>query len=69
MLKDKVKYGVSENVVIEAEISAPANEYKASALDYKQLNLLIEEACAIEDPTFLYLVVMAMTQGLRRGEL
>lgn len=69
MLKDKVKYGVSENVVIEAEISAPKTEYKASALDYKQLNLLIEEACAIEDPTFLYLVVMAMTQGLRRGEL
>lgn len=38
MLKDKVRYGVSENVVEGAEISAPKKEYKASALDYKQLN-------------------------------
>ena len=69
MLKDKVKYGISENVVEGAEISAPKKEYKASALDYKQLNELIVEACSLEDPTFLYLVVMSMTQGLRRGEL
>ena len=69
MLKDKVRYGVSENVVIGAEISAPQKEYKASALDYKQLNELIIEACSLEDPSFLYLVVMSMTQGLRRGEL
>lgn len=69
MLKDKVKYGISENVVIGAEISAPKKEYKAAALDYKQVNELIEEACTLEDPTFLYLVVMSMTQGLRRGEL
>ena len=66
MLKDKVRYGVSENVVIGAEISAPQKEYKASALDYKQLNELIIEACSLEDPSFLYLVVMSMTQGLRR---
>ena len=33
MLKDKVRYGVSENVVKGAEISAPKKEYKASALD------------------------------------
>lgn len=69
MLKDKVKYGISDNVVVGAEISAPKKEYKAAALDYKQVNELIEEACTLEDPTFLYLVVMSMTQGLRRGEL
>ena len=69
MLKDKVRYGVSENVVEGAEISAPKKEYKASALDYKQLNELIYEATTMEDPSFLYLVVMSMTQGLRRGEL
>lgn len=48
---------------------APKKQYKASALDYKQLNELITEACQLEDPTFLYIVVMSMTQGLRRGEL
>lgn len=69
MLKDKVKYDVSENVVEGAEITAPKSEYKAAALDYKQLNTLISEACSLEDPTFLYIVVMSMTQGLRRGEL
>lgn len=69
MLKDKVRYGVSENVAEGAEISAPKKEYKASALDYKQLNELIYEATTMEDPSFLYLVVMSMTQGLRRGEL
>lgn len=35
MLKDKVKYGVSEDVVEGTEISVPKKEYKASALDYK----------------------------------
>lgn len=69
MLKDKIKYCVTENVVESAEISAPKKQYKASALDYKQLNELITEACQLEDPTFLYIVVMSMTQGLRRGEL
>lgn len=69
MLKDKVRYGVSENIVIPAEISAPPNEYKASVLNYQQLNELIYEATTLEDPTFLYIVVMSMTQGLRRGEL
>ena len=42
---------------------------KSKRNDYKQLNELIVEACSLEDPTFLYLVVMSMTQGLRRGEL
>ncbi len=69
MLKDKVRYGITENVVEGAEISAPKKEYKASALNYKQLNDLIYEATTMEDPSFLYLVVMSMTQGLRRGEL
>ena len=56
-----VRYGISENVVEGAEISAPKKEYKASALDYKQLNELIYEATTMEDPSFLYLVVMSMT--------
>ena len=69
MLKDKVRYGVTENVVEGAEITAPDKQHQAATLNYKQLNELIYEATTMEDPTFLYLVVMSMTQGLRRGEL
>lgn len=69
MMKDKAKYGIFENVVIPAEITTPEAEYKAAALDYKQINELIGEAVQLPDPTFLYMVVFAMTQGLRRGEL
>ncbi len=69
MMKDKAKYGIFENVVIPAQITAPETEYKAVALHYDELNELIKEACKLEDPTFLYIVVMSMTQGLRRGEL
>lgn len=69
MLKDRVLYGVSENVVERARITTPRSGYSATALNYKQINELISEACKLEDPTFLYLVVMSMTQGLRRGEL
>lgn len=69
MLKDKVRYGVTENVVEGAEITAPDKQHQAATLNYKQLNELIYEATTMEDPSFLYLVVMSMTQGLRRGEL
>lgn len=69
MLKDKAKYGIFENVVVPAQITTPKTEYKAAALSYEELNELIIDACKLEDPTFLYLVVMSMTQGLRRGEL
>ena len=69
MLKDKATYGVKENVVVPAKITTPESKYKAVALNYKQINELILEACCLEDPTFLYLVVFSMTQGLRRGEL
>lgn len=69
MLKDKTTYGVYENVVERAKITMPETEYKATALDDKQINELITEACKLEDPTFLYMVIMSMTQGLRRGEL
>lgn len=69
MLKDRATYGVTENVVIAAEVTTPKTEYKAVALDYKQIQELMKEACQLEDPTFLYMVVFSMTQGLRRGEL
>ncbi len=69
MIKDKATYGVFENVVIPAQITTLDTEYKAVALNYKQINELIVEACQLEDPTFLYMVVFSMTQGLRRGEL
>lgn len=69
MLKDRATYGVTENVVVNAEITAPKSKYKAVALNYKQITELIQEACKLDDPTFLYMVVFSMTQGLRRGEL
>lgn len=69
MMKDKATYGVNENVVAPAQITTPETEYKAVALNYKQINELIVEACQLEDPTFLYMVVFSMMQGLRRGEM
>lgn len=60
-------YGVERNVVKGAKIKAKKTEYKAAVLDYLQIQELIREACKLEDPTFLYMVVMSMTQGLRRG--
>lgn len=69
MMKDKATYGVFENVVIPAVVTAPKTEFKAVALNYKEINELLVEACKFDDPSFLYLVVFSMTQGLRRGEL
>lgn len=69
MLKDKATYGVKENIVELAEITAPATEFKATALKDYEIAELITEACELEDPTFLYLVVFGMSLGLRRGEM
>lgn len=63
MRKGKIRNGIPDNVVMGAEISAPKREYKAAALDYKQVSELIEAACTREDPTFLYLVVMSMARA------
>ncbi len=69
MMKDRATYGIKENVVPAAQITTPKSEYKANVLNYKQIGELITEACQFDDPTFLYIVVFSMTQGLRRGEL
>lgn len=69
MLDDKPTYEVYENVVVRAKITAPKSEEKATVLKYNQINELIDEACQLDDPTFLYIVVFSMTIGLRRGEL
>lgn len=69
IIKNKKIYGLTYNVVTEAQITTLESDYEALALDYKMLNELILEACKLEEPTFLYLVVFSMTQGMRRGEL
>lgn len=69
IVKNKKKFGTFYNVVADSQITTKRTEYEALALDYKQLTELIIEACQLEEPAFLYLVVYSMTQGLRRGEL
>lgn len=69
MLQDKIHYGVEENVVELAAIEMNDSDFKAVALNYLQLNELIDEAVKLEDPSFLFLVVFSLTQCLRRGEL
>ena len=69
IVKNRKIYGIAYNVVTDAQITALETKHEAIALDYKRLNELIIEACKMEDPTFLYLVVFSMTQGMRRGEL
>ncbi len=69
MIKDKAKYGVKDNIVVPAKIKMKKTDYEAKALKYQQIQELMKEACQLEDPTFLYIVVFSMTQGLRRGEL
>lgn len=69
IVKNEMIYGLKKNVVELAEITALESDYEATVLDYKQLNELIVEACQLEEPAFLYLLIYSMTQGLRRGEL
>lgn len=69
MLQDKIYYGVEENVVDLAAIEMKNSDFQAVALNYQQLNELINEAVKLEDPSFLFLVVFSLTQCLRRGEL
>ena len=76
MLKWPVKFSVKMNVADGAKLPEPEKDaagneivYRARDLNYKDVEELIKEACNLEDPSFLYLVVFSITQGLRRGEL
>lgn len=69
MTKFPKKYGIELNVAKSADLPDKSEEYKARILDYNEIEELIEEACKLQDPSFLYLVVFSTTQGLRRGEL
>lgn len=76
MLKWPNKFSVKINVADGAELPEPEKDengneivYRARDLNYKEVEELIKEACNIDDPSFLYLVVFSITQGLRRGEL
>lgn len=78
MLDRPVRYGITRNIADGAklpEIEKDENgepiesEYSARLLTYIQLEELIKEACKFDDPSFLFLVVFSLCQGLRRGEI
>lgn len=70
MLMYPKKYDVSVNVANNARIPEDGKtKYKSRDLTYLEIEELIKEACQFDDPSFLYLVVFSITQGLRRGEL
>ena len=69
MAREPDTYNYTFNVVSEAKLPAGESEYKVRLLSYQQIEELIKEACELEDPFFLYLVVFSITQAMRRGEL
>lgn len=69
MLRDKNKFQVYENVVIDAVNYGKPSGFRPVALKYTELQDLILEFCQLEDPTFLFIAVFSYTQALRRGEL
>lgn len=70
MLQYPKRFGVSVNVASGAKIPAMAGStYKSRILKYWEIEEIIKEACQFDDPSFLFLVVFSITQGLRRGEL
>jgi integrase len=70
MLQDRNKYQVYENIVEVAQVKAKPSEFESVSLYYWEVEELIDDLCNIyDDPTYLFMLVMAYTQGMRRGEL
>ena len=67
--KNKTKYGVKENVVIDADYGE-IKKYEATILTAEQLNYMIEYAIKNEkDYSVFAMVGLPAIAGLRRGEL
>ncbi|MDF2473371.1 MAG: xerC3 [Anaerocolumna sp.] len=68
MKKGKTKYGIRENVVIDADYGK-IEKYKPTALSIIQLNTLIEQCLLEQDKSVLLMVGLPALAGLRRSEL
>lgn len=69
MLDEPNYYNVDTNVVLDAEMPVDKKHKKVEVPTPEEMEAFILEACDYYDPTFLYLVVMSRTAGLRRGEM
>ena len=69
MKKNQKKYGVRENVVLDAEVG-DIKKFEATILNAEQVNYMIQYAINNEkDYSTLALIGLPLLSGLRRGEL
>lgn len=69
MISHLNKYNVQTNIPQLSIINVEESNFEAYMLNYKQIEELLKESCTYYDPSFLLMVVLTITQGLRRGEL
>ena len=69
MKKNQKKYGIRENVVLDAEVG-DIKKFEATILNAEQVNYMIQYAINNEkDYSTLALIGLPLLSGLRRGEL
>lgn len=70
MKKGQKKYGIRENVVLDADLGGSIEKFKATALKAEQVNTLLEHCLLHEDDkSTLLMVGLPVLTGLRRSEL
>lgn len=68
MKKNYSKYGISENVVLEADYGN-IQKYEATALTIEQVNTLLNQCLLEDDKSTLLMVGLPLLAGMRRSEL
>ncbi len=68
MKKNFSKYGISENVVLEADYGK-IQRYEATALTLEQANTLLNQVLLEKDRSVLLMVSFPLLAGMRRSEL
>lgn len=68
MKKNYSKYGISENVVLEADYGK-IQKYEAIALSIEQVNTLLNQCLLEDDRSTLLMVGLPLLAGMRRSEL
>lgn len=68
MKKNFSKYGISENVVLDADYGK-IQRYEATALNINQINVLLNQCLLEDDRSVLLMVGLPLLAGMRRSEL
>lgn len=68
MKKNFAKYGISENVVLDADYGK-IQRYEATALNIEQINVLLNQCLLEDDRSVLLMVGLPLLAGMRRSEL